>query len=280
MNPVAGSLLLVTAFAALAAAVQAERRGNVSLLIGVAPPPRSPSVAEVPRSIARGARGRLVSLAAFAGGTFLGLVIAGFPGGLAGALAGAAIPRTIRRRRARRSDEAFETQLATSVSGIAAALRAGLSLSQAIQYSARESAAPLQAALEEIVDKEALGVPLDDSLAQWSAARRSPDARLVASVLRLRVGAGLPTVLDQVARTLRERETSRREVRSLTAQARLSGAILGSLPIGFFLFLSAMSRHDMSLAYRSPIGLTAIVAGLGLEAGAYLWIRKLLRVPA
>ena len=71
------------------------------------------------------------------------------------------------------------------------------------------------------------------------------DARLVAGVLRLhrRSGGDLPATLDQVAATLRERHAAAGEVRALTAQARLSGTILGVLPIGFFAFLWITSRE-------------------------------------
>jgi tight adherence protein B len=85
-------------------------------------------------------------------------------------------------------------------------------------------------------------------------------------------------VLDHARRALQEREITRREVHSLTAQARLSGTILGLLPIGFFLFLSVVSRHDMAAAYSSSIGVAAIAAGLVLDGLAFLWIRKLVAV--
>jgi Flp pilus assembly protein TadB len=84
--------------------------------------------------------------------------------------------------------------------------------------------------------------------------------------------------LDQIVVTLRDRRAAATEVRSLTAQARLSGAILGFLPVGFFLFLSATSKKDIAAAYHSPVGVTAIATGFALQAGAYLWIRRLLRV--
>jgi Flp pilus assembly protein TadB len=58
----------------------------------------------------------------------------------------------------------------------------------------------------------------------------------------------------------------------------LSGAILGFLPIGFFLFLSVTSRRDIAPAYHSSTGATAIVAGLLMQGAAFLWIRRLLRV--
>ncbi|MDP9342254.1 MAG: type II secretion system F family protein [Actinomycetota bacterium] len=210
----------------------------------------------------------------------LGMAVGGPPVALAGAAVGWAIPGASRRRRDRRQEELIEAQLAERVAGVAAALRSGLSLSQAIRFAADEGEAPAATQLRAIVDREALGVPLEESLERWASEEGGRDVRLVASVLQLhhRVGGDAPAVLEQVARTLRQRRAAGREVRSLTAQARLSGTILGLLPVGFFLFMSVVSRGDMSAAYGSPVGVGAIVLGLVLDGGAYLWIRSLLRV--
>ena len=67
-------------------------------------------------------------------------------------------------------------------------------------------------------------------------------------------------------------------MRALTAQARLSGVILGLLPIGFFAFLLLTSRQEMLDAIATPIGRTALGVGLGLELVAFVWIRHLLEV--
>jgi Flp pilus assembly protein TadB len=64
----------------------------------------------------------------------------------------------------------------------------------------------------------------------------------------------------------------------LTAQARLSGAILGVLPVGFFGFLWLTSPGEMVATVSSGVGLAAIGVGLILDAAAYLWIRRLLEV--
>lgn len=96
--------------------------------------------------------------------------------------------------------------------------------------------------------------------------------------LHRRTGGALASTLEELGSTLRKRRSATRELRSLTAQARLSATILGLLPIGFFLFLSAVARQDMQDAYRTSLGATAIALGLVLQALAYLWIRRLLRV--
>jgi tight adherence protein B len=77
---------------------------------------------------------------------------------------------------------------------------------------------------------------------------------------------------------LQERRAAAREVRALTVQARLSGVILGILPVGFLAFLWLTSRRDIEGAFATPAGLASISLGLVLEGAAYLWIRKLLEV--
>jgi tight adherence protein B len=176
--------------------------------------------------------------------------------------------------------EALEEQLADATASIAAALRSGLSLHQSIEFASTECGPPVSEGLAKVVERESLGVPLDASLDRWSREAGSADVRLVANVLRLhhRVGGDSPAILDQAARMVRSRRAAARELRSLTAQARLSGAVLGLLPVGFFAFMSLVSRHDVQAAYRSPAGLGSILTGLALDAGAFVWIRSLLRV--
>ncbi len=184
-----------------------------------------------------------------------------------------------RRRTARRSD-VLEAQLADAIAAIAAGSRAGMSLQQGIALAAEQVADPLGASLRAVVDRARLGVPLEDALDGWVSQIPMNDVRLAAAVLRLhrRTGGALAPVLEGLASTLRDRRAAVREVRSLTAQARLSGAILGLLPIGFFAFLWLSSRRDMQIAVASSLGRTAIAVGLALEGAAFLWIRRLLAV--
>jgi tight adherence protein B len=223
---------------------------------------------------------RVAGIGAVLGGGLLGALVAGPPGAALGLAAGIAAPLWIRRRNALKEAAALEEHLPEAVSAMSAAMRAGMSLSQSIRFAGEEVPPPLSRTLGELVEREQLGVPLADSLEGWTQPDRSRDLRLVGGILQLhrRTGGDLPSVLDQLAETLRNRADATRELRGYTAQARLSGAILGGLPIGFFLFLSVTSRSDIAAAYRTPIGGGAIVVGLILEALAFVWIRRLLRV--
>jgi tight adherence protein B len=124
------------------------------------------------------------------------------------------------------------------------------------------------------------GAPAATAVAAWTDRVGTDDARLLGSVLELhrKNGGDLPAVLDQVAGAIRERVAASREVRALTAQARLSGLILGLLPIGFFAFLWLTSRREIEGALATTAGIASIAIGLVLEIGAFVWIRRLLEV--
>ena len=209
-----------------------------------------------------------------------GGLVAGVPGGVAGIGIVVTVPFVARRRRAARRAAAVQDQLAQAVSTIASCLRSGRSVSQAIELSAEELDPPLGPSLRRMADRVELGDPFPETVEAWALDVGGPDVRLAAGVFQLhrRTGGALASTLEELGSTLRKRRSAARELRSLTAQARLSATILGLLPIGFFLFLSAVARQDMQDAYQTSLGATAIAVGLALQALAYLWIRRLLRV--
>jgi tight adherence protein B len=266
---VAGLVVLSTTLLERATVIERSRR----LLGGLVAADGSPTpTLRVPRNV-------LVAMGAVAA-WFLGGRLAGLAGSIAATLVALGAPTMIVRRRNRRRDQATQERLAEAVSLIASAMRAGRSLQQAIELAATELDPLLGSTFRRLADRTGLGDPMDEAIDAWARDVGGPDARLVAGVLKLhrRTGGSLAVSLENLARTLRDRRASSRELESLTAQARLSATILGLLPIGFFLFLSAIARRDLEVAYETPTGVAAIAVGFGLQGAAYVWIRHLLRV--
>lgn len=191
------------------------------------------------------------------------------------------VMRRVGAHRSRRTVAALrDEQLGDAIGALTSGIRAGLSVPQALAYTAREAEPPLAEELGVLVASLDAGVPAATAVATWTERMGTDDARLLGSVLELhrRSGGDLPAVLDQVAAAIRERVAAAREVRALTAQARLSGLILGLLPIGFFAFLWLTSRREIEGALATTAGVTSIAIGLVLEVGAFVWIRRLLEV--
>jgi tight adherence protein B len=184
------------------------------------------------------------------------------------------------RRGRRRLRIAIEEQLADASGALSAAVRAGMSVSQSLAYAADEASEPLGPTLTRLVADLDVGVPLLDAIEAWAEGIGTDDAYLLSGALGLhrRSGGELPQVLDQVAITIRERVAAVREVRALTAQARLSGLILGLLPVAFFCFLWLTSRRDIEGALSTTLGAGCVLLGLILEGLAFVWIRAILEV--
>ena len=266
------AFLAVVAVACLAMGVAlAERRGSLERL-GWAPVVR--------RSRGVFVRPGAVAVVAVVPAWLLGDRIGGIAVGLAAVGVVATAPALVRRRRDAVRATAVQEQLAEAVGVIASGLRSGRSLAQSVELAADELSPPLGPSLRRVADRVALGDTLEDAIDTWALEVGGPDARVAAGVFGLhrRTGGALAGALDGLASTLRARRSAARELRSLTAQARLSATILGLLPIGFFLFLSVVAREDLQTAFGTSIGTGAVVLGFTLQACAYVWIRRLLRV--
>ncbi len=219
--------------------------------------------------------------AAFIGG-LAGLRIVGGPGALLGAGAAVGTIRVLRRSRAGRRAQVLERQLAEVVEACALAVRGGASVAQALTVGAEEVEEPMRSLVMRVISGQRLGTPFDEALGDLAEGIGTEDARLFGLVMGIhhRSGGNVAVPLKEVATTIRHRIAVRRELRALTAQARISGTVLGALPIGFFLVLSVTSHRELAPVYRSPAGIAMIVVGLVLEAIAFVWIRHLIKVES
>jgi tight adherence protein B len=213
---------------------------------------------------------------------FVGLRLAGPVGVLLGAAVAVALPRELARRKTQARQAKLEQQLADAVETCALAVRAGLSIGQSIEFAADESEPPIRPLLRRTLEEQRIGAPFEQALQKFGETIGTEDSRLFVLVVttHARSGGNLAGALDEVVATIRHRIEVRRELRALSAQGRVSGAILGSLPIAFFLVLAGTSHRELAPVYRSPAGIAMVSAGLVMEAVAYLWIRRLMRVEA
>lgn len=211
-----------------------------------------------------------------------GLRLVGPLGAAAGPAVGIILRRVLLSWQIRKRELDLERQLADVAESTAMAVRSGFSIAQALSFAAEEAVAPMSGFLLRFVQEQELGTTFDTALRRFADDLGTSDARLFALIVSIhsRSGGNLAVAVDEVAGTIRHRIAVRRELRALSAQGRISGSILGALPIAFFLVLAATSQRELAPVYRSPVGLAMITSGLTLEAFAFLWIRRLLRVEA
>ena len=76
------------------------------------------------------------------------------------------------------------------------------------------------------------------------------------------VGGNLAEILDTIAFTIRERVRIKGEIRVLTAQQRMSGYVVGFLPVALVLLLSVVSPTFMQPMFEQPPSLLGFPAGM------------------
>jgi tight adherence protein B len=206
---------------------------------------------------------------------------------LIGALIGFMLPRFWLGRRKNGRLGAFNKQLPDTITLIANALRAGSSFLQAIELVVRESRPPVSTEFGRVIREVNLGLPFDAAMENMVRRVRSDDLELMATAITIQhqVGGNLAEILDSIAYTIRERVRIKGEIRTLTAQQRLSGYVVAGLPIGLagFLFVAAPGFMDpMFLNPPAVLGLPAgvvilLFGGFMMFLG-FLFIRKIVDI--
>jgi tight adherence protein B len=178
-----------------------------------------------------------------------------------------------------RREKAFLAQLPDTLQLLSSSLKAGHSLPQALDTVVRQGEPPMAAELRRALVESRLGMPAEDALERIGERVRSDDFSWVVMAIRIQreVGGNLAELLTTVADTLRERERLRRQVDVLSAEGRLSGIILGCLPLGFAGYL-LVARPEYLAPMLTPFGLVLLASAVILLAVGSIWVARVVTV--
>jgi len=206
---------------------------------------------------------------------------------LIGGFVGFMLPRFWLARRRNGRLGSFNKQLPDTITLLANALRAGSSFLQAVELVVRESRPPISTEFGRVIREVNLGLPFEQALENMVRRVRSDDLELMATAISIQhqVGGNLAEILDSIAYTIRERVRIKGEIRTLTAQQRLSGYVVAGLPIGLALFLFVAAPGFMEPMFANPpaiLGLPAgviilLIGGFMMFLG-FLFIRKIVDI--
>ena len=206
----------------------------------------------------------------------LGLVLGGPALMVVALLAGGLLPALFLKLKHSRRLAAFAAQLPETLTLISGSLGAGLSMPQAVDTVVREGHEPMAGELRRALVEHRLGIGIEDALDGVAERMESEDFRWVVMAIRIQheVGGNLAEILNTVSDTLREREYVRRQVRTLSAEGRLSAWILGIMPPAMFVYLLFGNPTFVRPLYTEVIGWMMLGAAVVLlAAGAFIMSR-------
>jgi tight adherence protein B len=199
---------------------------------------------------------------------------------LLGLLTGTVLPWAYLHFKRTRRLAAFNSQLGETLQLISGALSAGLSLPQALDTIMREGTEPIAGEFRRVLVEARLGVEIEDALDGVADRMNSKDFQWVVMAIRIQreVGGNLSELLLNVSTTLREREFLRRQVRSLSAEGRLSALILCALPPLFMVYLMLTQDGYLTPMFSSLIGWMMVVVSVVLMAVGVFWMSRVVKV--
>lgn len=197
-----------------------------------------------------------------------------------GGIVGFILPKVIVRSKQKKRLQQFNEYLPEMISTVVNALRAGFSFFQALRNVMEESPSPAKEELEIVLQEMQYGATVEESLNRMKERMPSNDLDLMiqAILIQRQVGGNLAVVLEKIVHTIRERIKIQGQIKTLTAQGKLSGMVVALLPVGLSGMLFLVNPSYILTLFTNPIGLVMLgVGGLSIILG-FFFIMKITNI--
>lgn len=219
-------------------------------------------------------------MAAFICGCLLYLLTSNIILGILGLVLGFIYPKLWLTSKRKKRLRMFNDGLADMITSIINSLKAGFSFIQALKAVEEEMDSPIKEEIALVLKEMQYGSNLEDALSHLYGRVPSQDLDIMiqAILIQRQVGGNLATVLTNIVETIRERNKIHRQVKTLTAQGKLSGMVIGFMPfvLGFIIFLIQPSY--VSVMFTNPIGIMMLSFGIISGIIGFLLIQKLTKI--
>lgn len=176
--------------------------------------------------------------------------------------------------------KAFEGQLVDAVQLLASTLKSGYSFLQGMEAISREMPAPMSEEFDLLVKEIGVGARADEALLRLIERVQSQDLELVVTAIMIQrtVGGELAGILENIARTVRERQKIMRDVQTLTAQQRWSGYIIGALPVFLLAVISLVNPGYTGELFYTLHGQVMLAVAMVFEVAGFIMIQRIVAI--
>ena len=174
----------------------------------------------------------------------------------------------------------FGKQLSDAMTVICNALRAGQSFQTALKNVGEEMEEPISREFMRVFRETQLGMPLETSLTRLVQRTKNPDLDLMCSavIIQRQIGGNLAVILENISDTINQRIRMRGEVKTLTSAGRLSGLIVGGLPIFILVLLMFINPGYVDMFFTTQSGRIMLIVSVVLETIGFLLVRKIINI--
>jgi tight adherence protein B len=190
------------------------------------------------------------------------------------------LPKFVIKKKSKKRLQLSSQQLIDVLGMMANSMRAGFSFMQAMQLVGKEVPDPLGPEFDRVVRQSGLGIPLEEVFEEL--VERLPNKELevvVRAILAQRKSGGnLADLLETMEETIRGRVRILEELKTLTAQGKMSSWIITLLPVGLGLYLAMMNREYFGPMLEHPLGWAMLSVCVISNFIGWLFIQKIIRI--
>ncbi|WP_153108953.1 type II secretion system F family protein [Propionivibrio limicola] len=174
----------------------------------------------------------------------------------------------------------METQLPDAIDLMGRAMRAGHAFPNALKMVGDEMSDPIGTEFRTLFDEINYGVKLEDALLNLLERVPSTDLQyfVVALLIQRETGGNLAELLDNIAAIVRARLKLMGEIRTLSAEGKLSAWILSLLPFATAILINVVNPGFMKVLWTDPFGLNLVYAAVALMVFGIWWMRKIIKI--
>ena len=190
------------------------------------------------------------------------------------------IPNTVVNVKRRLRFKRFMNHFPEALEMFARSLRAGHSFTGAIQLVAQEMPHPIGPEFSKVFEEQNLGIPLRQALLGMTERIESLDVKffVTAILIQRETGGNLAEIIDKIGHVIRERFRIQGQLKIFTAQARMTGFILGFLPVGVAVLVGIMNPEYLKPLWFESTGRFLIATAVTLQILGVMVIRKIIRI--
>jgi len=190
------------------------------------------------------------------------------------------LPKVVISHRKKERVKTFNEQLNEGTMIISNSLKAGYSFLQAIAAVSDETKNPFAKEFKKLLKEMSLGISEDIALNNMLNRMESEDLRLIVNAILIQkdIGGNLSEILDNISSTIRERQKIQNELKTLTAQGRLSAIIVMLIPVFIGIFIYITNKEYIMLLFTTPIGIAMIVAAILGQMIGLIIIKKIINI--
>lgn len=190
------------------------------------------------------------------------------------------LPSTFLTFKIKKRLEKCNGQLPQTLDTMATAMRSGFSFLQAMQVIAKEVHDPIGPEFGRAIREINLGIPMEEAFRNLLNRLPNKDLEMVITAILIQrsTGGNLAQILETIKETITERIRMKEELRSLTAQGKMSAWVISLLPIILGFLLNVMNPTYFKPMLSHPLGWVLIACGACSGMIGWLVIQKIIRI--